>query len=198
MDIEALKNHFRHKRKADLSEIDLALKAVPFLVREIERLEKELQDAKDRIGQLNVLLNKRPALSREGSRGEGSWNVRVDEGKNRLYLTLSGHFDYQSGKVASNSIIAVLSNLRENADAVNDLRELKGVDRRAMFHLRKIIYTLDYVGVRRIIRLLNTDEELLNVLKAIYPKQADYQMSIAKSVEEADAILDSSRKFLKA
>jgi hypothetical protein len=197
MDIEELKNRFRHKRKADLSEIDLALKAVPFLLREVERLEMELKDSRDRIGQLNLLLNKPTALAREGKRGDGSWKVRVDDEKNRVYLSLSGRFDYQAGKVASNSIIAILGNLREGADAVNDLRGLKGFDRRALFHLRKILYTFDYVGVRRVVQLLGQTDDLRNALRAIHPKEPHFQISTAKSVEEAEDILDSSRKFLR-
>jgi hypothetical protein len=121
----------------------------------------------------------------------------VDDEKNRVYLSLSGRFDYQSGKVASNSIIAILGNLREGADAVNDLRGLKGFDRRALFHLRKILYTFDYVGVRRVVQLLGQTDDLRNALRAIHPKEPHFQISTAKSVEEAEDILDSSRKFLR-
>ncbi|MFH0725882.1 MAG: hypothetical protein V2B19_05960 [Pseudomonadota bacterium] len=197
MDLNLLKEKFKHKRKAELSDLDLALTAVPFLVREVERLEAELENNKSRIAHLSSLLNKRPPTSRKGKRGEGTWEVRIDEDKNRLYMSLSGFFNYQSAKEASNTIISLLTSLRENGDAINDLRELKGFDQRALFHIRKVFYTLDYVGVKRVVRVMRDDPQLLSHLNPIYSSEAGYQMSVAKSVEDAEAILDQSRQFLK-
>jgi hypothetical protein len=197
MDLNLLKEKFRHKRKVELSDLDLALTAVPFLVREVERLEAELENNKSRIAHLSSLLNKRPPTSRKGKRGEGMWEARIDEDKNRLYMSLSGFFDYQSAKEASNIIISMLTSLRENGDAVNDLRELKGFDQRAVFHIRKVIYTLDYVGVKRVVRIMKDDPQMLSQLDHIYSSEAGYQLSVAKSVEDAEAILDRSRQFLK-
>jgi hypothetical protein len=198
MDLNLLKEKFKHKQKAELSDIDLALNAVPFLVREVERLEVELESNKSRITQLSSMLNKRAPTSKKGKKGQGVWEVRVDEDKNRLFMTLSGIFDYQSAKEASNTIISVLANLRENADAVHDLRGLKGFDQRAVFHFRKIIYTLDYVGVKRVVRIVSDAPQLLSHLKKIYSNEVDCQMSAAKSLEDAEAFLDRSRQFLKA
>jgi hypothetical protein len=197
MDLNLLKEKFRHKRKVELADLDLALNAVPFLVREMERLEAELESHKSRIAHLSSLLNKRPPASKKGKRGEGAWEVRIDEDKNRLYMSLSGYFNYQSAKEASNTIISTLTNLRENADAINDLRELKGFDPRAVFHIRKLVYTLDYVGVKRVVRIMKDDPQLLSHLNSVYSGEASYQMSMAKSLEDAEAILDRSRQFLK-
>ena len=198
MELNLLKEKFRHKQKAELSDIDLALTAVPFLVREVERLEAELESHKSRITHLSNMLNKRPPTSKKGKKGQGAWEAYVDEDKNRLFMTLSGIFDYQSAKEASNAIISVLANLRENADAIHDLRGLKGVDQRAVFHFRKVIYTLDYVGVKRVVRVMSDAPQLIPHLKKIYANEADYQMSAAISLEDAEAILDRSRQFLKA
>lgn len=197
MDLDALKDQFRHKQRADLSEIDIALRALPFLIREIERLERELDESRSRIAQLSAQLNKAYPLSKKGKKGQGEWDVRIDEEKNRLYLQLSGHFDYQAAKVASNAIVSILPSLRENADAINDLSRIKGFDNRAMFHIRKVIYTLEYVGVRRMVRILGDNSKLSDFLAGMYSNDAPYQMATAGSVEEAEALLDHSRKFLK-
>lgn len=197
MDLNLLKEKFRHKRKVELSDIDLALTAVPFLVREVDRLEAELESDKRRIAHLSSLLSKRPPASKTGKKGQGAWEVRVDEDKNRLYMSLSGFLNYQSAKEASNAIISVIANLRENADAVSDLRELKGFDQRAVFHIRKIAYTLDYVGVKRVIQIMSDDPQLATQLRKIYSHEGEYKMSEAKSPEDAEAFLDSSRQFLK-
>ena len=133
MDLNALKKQFRHKQKAELSDIDTALKAVPFLIREIERLENQLAQYKSRLTLLSSQINKRFPLTKQGKKGEGEWEIRIDEEKNRLYIKLSGFFDYQAAKIASNTIVSMMSALLENADAVNDLSELKGFDKRAIF-----------------------------------------------------------------
>ncbi|MDX9786751.1 MAG: hypothetical protein RBT11_08240 [Desulfobacterales bacterium] len=197
MDLNTLKTQFRHKQKADLSDIDTALSAVPFLIREIERLEKELTESKNRIAQLSSQLTKAPPSFKKGKKGQGEWDVRIDEDKNRLFLQLSGFFDYQAAKMASNAIVSVLPSLRENADAINDLSGIKGFDNRALFHIRKVIYTLEYVGVRRVVRILGEKAELSDILRNIYSNEAQYQMAMAESIEEAEALLDRSRKFLK-
>jgi hypothetical protein len=198
MELDLLKEKFRHKRKAELSDLDLVLNAVPFLVREVERLEAELENRTNRIAHLSSLLNKRPPTSKKGKKGGGEWEVRIDEDKNRLYMSLSGFFTSQSAKEASNIIISMLANLRENADAISDLRELKEFDQRAVFHIRKVFYTLDYVGVKRVVWIMKEDPQLLSQLKHIYSSEAGYQMSVAKSLEDAEAILEHSRQFLKA
>jgi hypothetical protein len=198
MDLNLLKEKYRHKRQVEMSDIELALKAVPFLVREVERLETELESQKGRITHLSGMLNKRPPTSRKGQKGQAAWEVRIDEEKNRLYMSLSGFFDYHSAKEASNTIISTLVNLRQNADAINDLEGLTGFEQRSIFHIRKIIYTLDYVGVKRMVRIMNEDPGLAVYLKQIYSTEAGLQISTAPSVKDAEIMLDQSRQFLKA
>lgn len=52
MDLQELKDRFRHKTKADLSDLDIALQAVPFLVRKVEALEAELSNYEKRVEHL--------------------------------------------------------------------------------------------------------------------------------------------------
>lgn len=197
MDLNTLKKQFRHKQKADISDIDTALRAVPFLIREIERLENELAQYKSRITLLSAQLNKRFPLSKKGKKGQGEWEVRIDAEKNRLYMHLSGFFDYQAAKVASNTIVSMLSALQENADAINDLSKLEGFDKKAVFHIRKVMYTLEYVGIRRVVRILGDNAEMAAIFNNLYSTEAQYQLAAARNVAEADAILDQSLKFLK-
>lgn len=198
MDIETLKKQYRHKRKLDYADIDTALKAVPFLVREIEKLEEEIKHQKERVAHLKSAMNKQPQLEKIGKKGKAQWAVRIDEEKNRLYMKLSGYFDYQSAKVASSHVTSVISNLRSEADAVNDLSELKGFDKRAVFHIRKVIHTLDYVGVKRVVRIAHPDSKISSVLDRLYQDEKSYVVSQAGSIKEADSILEKGRQFLKA
>lgn len=198
MDIEKLKKQYRHKRKLDYADIDTALRAVPFLLREFEKLEEELKYQKGRIAHLNAALNKQPSLEKKGEKGKGQWVIRIDEEKNRLYLKLSGYFDYQAAKVASYQITSVISNLRANADAINDLSDLKGFEKRAVFHIRKIIHTLDYVGVNRVVRITDPGSKISTILDRLYQDEKSYTVSQAGSLQEADSILDQGGQFLKA
>ena len=64
MDLNEIKEKFRHKTRADLQDVDLALRAVPVLVREIERLEKLLNESEKKYNHLSDLFGKkRPCFS---------------------------------------------------------------------------------------------------------------------------------------
>ena len=58
MDLAALKSKYRHKTAVDLKDFDTALSAVPFLVREVERLEGELAEREKRIAHLQSMLQR--------------------------------------------------------------------------------------------------------------------------------------------
>lgn len=57
LDIELLKNKFRHKAEADVKDINLAIKAAPFLVKEVIRLEEELELKEKMIERLKKKLS---------------------------------------------------------------------------------------------------------------------------------------------
>jgi hypothetical protein len=54
------------------------------------------------------------------------------------------------------------------------------------------------VGVKRVVRIMDNDPQMESHLKKIYTNEADCQMSAAMTIEDAEAILDRSRQFLKA
>lgn len=198
MDIKTLKKQYRHKRKLDYADIDTALRAVPFLLREFEKLEEEIKYQKERIAHLNAAMNKQPSLEKKGKKGKGQWIIRIDDDKNRVFMKLSGHFDYQSAKMASYQITTVIANLRPNADVINDLSELKGFEKRAIFHIRKIVHTLDYVGVNRVVRIAHPDSRISAILDKLYQDEKGYTVAKAGSFTEAESILDRGGQFLKA
>ncbi|MDY6905092.1 MAG: hypothetical protein SWH61_10440 [Thermodesulfobacteriota bacterium] len=195
MNLSEIKTRFRHRSKADLTDIDLALEALPMMVREVESLETRLAEAEKRIAHLS---RKQPPLYKKGKKGAARWDVRVDETKNRLYLKLSGRFDPASAKLASNHIISISFNLREGFDLINDVTELTlTLDKKVIFHIRKVIYHLEQAGLKRAARVVtpenqNTSHLFAKILPDTIPSET------AATMEEAEAMLESASRFLKS
>ena len=198
MDLNEIKLKFKHKAKADLKDLDLILEAMPFLVREIERLEKQIAEYEKRIEHLSSLMKRKPPLDKKGQKGESEWQTRVDEEKNRLYIELSGKFDYKSAKLASNGVITVLPNLREEFDVIVDISKVdKDYDRKALFHIKKIMFSLKELGVKRLIRIDNPEAPGFTTIFKNTSKEDTFQTSVANSVSEGEDILENVSKFLK-
>ncbi len=199
MDLNEIKSKFRHKAKADITDLDLVLNAVPFLVREIEKMEKQQGESEKRIEHLSSLMKKRPPLEKKGSKGGLQWKASVDEDKNRLYIQIAGKVDYQSAKLASNHVITVLVNLRENFDVVNDISEIEpGYNKKSLFHINKMVFSMNETGVRRIISVTKPESAGVSAIVVNRSKEDGFQTGSAGSVEEAEGMLDSAESFLKA
>lgn len=197
MNLTEIKAKFKHKAKADLKDLDIALKALPFLVREIEFLEAEIEEHKTRIQHLTKQLKRRPPLEKNGRRDKAEWNAYVDEKNNRLIIRIIGELNYYSAKTASNSVLMVLPNLRDGFDVINDLSGLTKYDNRSVFHLRKLFYTLEKAGLRRTVRLTNKYfPDLFQLLNGTN-KSSDQKVALANSIEEAQSMLDNIGRFLK-
>lgn len=200
MDINELKQRFRHKNSADIKDVDIALKAVPFLVREYERFEKQIQEYEKRIDHLSELLNrKRPPLERKGEKSGAKWETRVDEETNRLYIKLSGKFNYKTAKLASNSILQIIPNLRDGFDVIDDVSEMDSdVNKRLMFHLKKVKYHLEQLDIARVIRIINPRSAALAGLFDAGAKEKGYQVYKVQTLKDAESILENVGRFLKA
>jgi hypothetical protein len=168
-------------------------------VREIDRLELELRESEKRIAHLSSQMKKKPKLQIKGKRGAGAWEARIDEKKNRFYVKLLGTFDYKTGKAASNAIVSLLENIRQDFDVINDISQLgPDYERRGIFHLKKAMYHIKKMGVRRVLRVVNSDLPQITALFDQKANEAGYQVSNAKSLADAEAFLDNVGHFLKA
>lgn len=197
MNLQELKDKFRHKTKADLSDIDTALQAVPFLVRKIEELETELAECEKRFQHLASQRIKQRSLSSKGKKDGVEWEADLDEKKNRLVMRFSGEMNPKIAKLASNSLSPVLSNIRQGCNVINDVSSLGGISNRVMFHFRKILYTLDMMGVERVIHVAPPgDASLLKAFRDA-SDSLGYQVITVSSIEEAESILEKSVRFLK-
>lgn len=197
MDLKELKDKFRHKTKADISDIDLALNAVPYLVRTVEALESQLSEYEKRVAHLEQQLNKRRPFSYKGSKEGLEWIADLNDKKNRLLIVFSGSVNHKTAKLATNNIHPIFSNMRKGTNVIIDVSALTGFSNRVMFHFRKILYTLDIVGADKVIYILPPDKiEVANAFRDA-SDALGYQVFTAASVEEADSIFEKSSQFLK-
>ncbi len=198
MDLKTLKEKYRNKASVNIKDVDIAMKAVPFLVREVCRLESELSEAEKRINFLTPKLARRHPLKKSGSLGDVRWETRVDEKKNILYMEMAGRFNYRSAKTATSHIMAVTPNLRPGFDLVVNLDELDHrYDRKFIFHLRKVIYNLNLIGIGKVVCILNPKVSPIKEIFGEKSQAGGYSLFTARTVHEAEGILENAGKYLQ-
>ena len=176
------------------------MRAVPILVRALEELETKFAELEERNSHLNSLVNKkRPPLEKKGKKENAEWMVRADEEKNRIYVMLSGKFDYKSAKLASNAILTVQSALREGFNVINDISTEGTVfDKRSSFHIRKIIYNMQQSGMGKFVNVTsNVADETAKLFETLVNSSGAKAIQ-ATTVEGAEGMLENVGKFLKA
>jgi hypothetical protein len=200
MDLEDLKNRFKSKMRADLKDIDIVLRATPFLCREICRVEEELAIAEKRIAFLTEQLNRKmPPMEKEGEREGCRWKAEIDAKHNMLVSFLSGEFDYRTAKIATNQILETIPHLQYDCNVVFDISGISsGSDKKLIFHLRKVVYQIRQIGIKRMALVTDPAMPAIGFVFEEYSEKDGYKVHKASSVEEAkNAILNVDR-FLKA
>ncbi|TWI71657.1 hypothetical protein LZ24_01930 [Desulfobotulus alkaliphilus] len=202
MDLQELKEKFQSKAVADLKDINLVLKATPFLVREVIRLEESLAESERRVQHLAGMLRRSPPTHRTGKKDLAAWKIWLDERKNRLYIQLFGKVEKNSGKLISNAILSVMENLHPGFTVVVDLRKMiSDLDSRARFYFRKTAYAFTQMQADPIVRVMEDSQSMRflfeDMAKCPGP-QSDADVHRVKTLEEADRLLDNLGRHLRS
>jgi hypothetical protein len=193
MNLDEIKRKFRHRAALDIKDLDLALAAAPVLIAEVDRLEAELADVHKRLAHYEKMARHRPPLSQKGQRDGAAWEMRVDEEKNRLYIRLNGMFDYRTAKAASFQVIQMLPNLRKDFDLISDISGMDAsVGQKVLFHLRKVTYHLQRLGIQRIVHVARQDAPTLYRIFEGEGEKAARMSHRVNSFAEAVGILDNA------
>lgn len=200
MDLEDLKEKFKTKMRADLKDVDLALRATPFLCREVCRLEEELAASEQRIKFLTEQLNRRlPPLEKEGERKGCKWKSEIDTKHNLIFIILSGEFDYRTAKVATNQMLETLAHLQKGCGILFDVSGISsGSDKKLIFHLRKTMHHLRQIGIKRIVYIPSPTLSSLGYVFEEYSEKDGFKVHKTSSLEDGKTALLNMDRFLKA
>lgn len=194
IDIADLKKKYKKRSRANIVDMEQLQTMVPLLVREICRLEDEVEKYQ---AYVKALEKKRLPDTRKGSYGKAEWVVAYDMKMNRLMIKLSGVFDYKTAKMAANAVIGVLENVEKDFDVINDITGLEAItDMRTLFHLRKVRYLIIQAGVKRTVRV---DKEKETLISSIFKKhfQQGQDIIVVKTMEDAETALNNDGKYLQ-
>ena len=166
---------------------------IPALVQKIEALEKELDEYKQWNEHLLSKV-KRRTLEKSGKKGKSAWEVKLDEKSNRIHLVLSGRFTYPNARTATMHIMSVLSNSRRGFDIITDISNLyPSLEKRAIFHVKKMLYNMRYMGLKRAVLIRNPNapqvsEAFENQVKSVYGPTA--MVPVFSEVSDAENFLN--------
>lgn len=117
------------------------------------------------------------------------FQVVADVGKNRLYLTLGGHFSSEERRRIAESITQEVAKLRPGFDLINDISQAHPTDEWGLKELMRVQRFLRSLGLRRVVRVTKMLLTELQVERV--SKQTGCHSIIMPSLEKAEKLLDS-------
>ena len=123
-----------------------------------------------------------------------NWSVTIDEGKNRLWLALTGHIDESEAEAAADATIEGARRLDDGFDMINDLSEFQPGDPAAMEHIERGKKGIARNGVAAVVRVMAESTTGQMQFDRAGEDAESYQLAMADSVEKAEKLLDDRRK----
>ncbi len=117
----------------------------------------------------------------------GTFNLRIDPAKNRLYLSLQGHLPEATTLKAVDEIIACVSDLKPGFTVVSDVATFEPATPKGAEDIKQAQAFLARNGLGRVVRVIADGHELE---LARTGRPAGYLAETASSIEEAEALLD--------
>jgi len=121
------------------------------------------------------------------------WTVRIDESKNRLYLTLEGQLSVAEAEAAADEVIAGAKQLDPGFDQVTDMRSFKPTDQAAVDHIERGKRGLVENGVAAVCRVVAESTTGQMQFDRAGEGAETYAVAKAESVDEAEKLLDQRR-----
>lgn len=118
-------------------------------------------------------------------------DIRVDKSKNRLFLKLSGFFNDDEVKEASDKLIQSLEDVKPGFDVINDISEFKPARQSALQYIADAQKAVYERKPGRVVRVSQNVLSEMQFKKSQEAASADYELLKAGTVEEAEKLLDS-------
>jgi hypothetical protein len=118
------------------------------------------------------------------------YQVKTNTHKNRLYVTLSGYMNATETKAAADAVVAAVRILKPGFGVINDISQFRPVSPEAAQEIERAQRFSREAGMGRVIRITG-DNALTSMQFGRVSKAAGYQMDTARSVAEAERLLDN-------
>jgi hypothetical protein len=118
--------------------------------------------------------------------------AKADTVNNRLYITLAGTITKDEAAKAAEAVIDASRQLMADFDVISDLSELKPAPPEVEAQLKKVQKYLKTHGVRRVIRVISEEETIGARQLRRAGLSVGYIGETAKSVEEAEKLLNEN------
>lgn len=200
MDLENLKEKFKHKAEVDVKDINIAIKAVPFLVKQVIKLEEEVKSQEKLIERLKKKIKRQPPPISKGKKNQFMWVIKVDEDSNTILLQFSGIPNRSGAKMCSNAIINMSERLETGFSVISDFRNFSMADisKRTIFYFRKVHYLFIRRKVRFIIRVISQDKKNTDGF-SVLPESSNSNLKVftVTSIEEGKEMIKNLGKHLR-
>jgi hypothetical protein len=123
----------------------------------------------------------------------GQWEVRSDESKNRVYLTLGGQLSVEEAADAADAVIAESEGLDPGFDMINDMSTFQPTDEAVLEEIERGKRGIVQNGVVATVRVVAESTTGQMQFDRAGEENEEYAVAKAESVEQAEKLLDKRR-----
>jgi hypothetical protein len=121
-----------------------------------------------------------------------AFSIRYDEGKQRLYLVLSGLMSDDDAREAGEQTIEMVKKLPQGFSIVTDISEFRPLSQVGVAHVRRAAEFCAKCGMKATARVVGISPTALQQFQRI-AKEGNYTAYTARTVAEAEALLDAHK-----
>ena len=120
------------------------------------------------------------------------FTIRLDEAKNRMYLTLTGLMTDEETKVAADAAIEGFKKLKPGFCVINDISKFRPLTKEGVAHVKRAGEAAAALKMRATVRIVGISPTALQQFQRA-AKEGAYTAYTAQSMEEAEAMLDAHK-----
>jgi hypothetical protein len=120
----------------------------------------------------------------------GYHTLKVDEERNRLYLTLTGLMTDDETRIAADACIEAVKKLRPGFHIINDISQFRPLTKEGVTHVKRAGEFCAKSGMKATVRVVGISPTVHQQFQRA-ARESGYTAYTAQSVEEAEAMLDA-------